>query len=117
MLIETTASFVSYVIIFMLSKKFSTLPMKRTDQGYEPLNQQMNDRVLQGFVSIIQSTITSTLMLYWYFAFDHDPERQMYYLEELAFSHDFGFVIFDLLHHYYNKTIDIFLYGTMLALF
>ena len=49
-------------------------------------------------------------MLYWYFTFAHDPFREMYYIEELAFWHSLGYMIYNMFPHYYNNTLDIFIF-------
>ena len=108
MIFEIIFSFIAYLILFIISKRFLKFPMKKTEQGYEELTDKAKNSTLLSWASIIQCWIASSSMLYLYFTLDHDFTRGMFYTEELAICIDYGFLLFDIAVHWYNTSLSLF---------
>ena len=109
MLIEIAISILFYTISLGIGLTVAPVPKKKTEKGYEPLDNQNSRQWAIFYISLVHSTISTFLMFYWYFEFEHVMVRPIYYLEEIALSHSAGYMIYDLFPHYFNGTLSIFI--------
>ena len=110
MIVEITISILFYSFAFIIGLLLAPVPQKKTEKGYEELDKQNAVNIVELYVSLIHSNSTTFLMLYCYFTYSHEILRPMNYMEELAFCNSLGYMIYNMFPHYFNKTLDIFIF-------
>ena len=109
MLTKIVISMTLYFIALSIAQVCCRAPQKKSEKGYEVLDGQNTVKIIELYVSLIHSSITSILMFYSYCIYDHEMIRPIGYVEEIAISHTIGCTIYNFYPHYINNTLDMFI--------
>jgi hypothetical protein len=91
-----------------LTEKYVTVPRKREDDKYVPLESDKQRFFKQNLVSLYYAlvcVILEVIIIYFYGAAVH---RQSYWLERIFFCHTFGFFLYDLIAKIKYRILNTF---------
>lgn len=97
-----------YLTLFITLKDVLPVPMKRTKDGYELMDKQTSRKIIGTYLVLVHSIIGPAIMFYCSYIHEEADYRSIYYIEVIAYTHSIGFFMFDLVRHYYYKTLDVF---------